>query len=470
MTSYRANTVLLFLFLFAFRVYFAQDSSKVIITGDSFVGEKINGEEIRKFIGNVVITQNNVHIVCDTAVQYLTQNKVELIGNVIITQDTIIVKTKRGFYYGNEKEAFSNEGITLNNGHALLKADAGFYLTETKVARFFNNVSLKDSTRLLTCGQLINFTESDSTVATENVALQDTASTIFADTIKFVRRKNFTDAKGRVKVASPKQSLFIFSERLLNYSDSNYTLLSGRPLLVKLDSTFSSQKDSLIRIDTLFLSANIMESYSDSVSLLKAIDSVLIYRGDFASRNDVTYFFRNENKIFTFKKSEEAKPPILWNGKNQLSGDSIFIFIKNKSLRKINVYGNAVVISQNEGYDYRFDQLSGDTLSMFFDKGKLTQTYVTGNVLSIYYLYDKGEANGLIKSSGKAAKIYFENGKVSKVKLFGSPESEYHPEKLIEGKEQDFTLPTFILYKNRPTKKETIGKWFKSLNLDYNGR
>jgi hypothetical protein len=70
-------------------------------------------------------------------------------------------------------------------------------------------------------------------------------------------------------------------------------------------------------------------------------------------------------------------------------------------------------------------------------------------------MYDNNKPNGLIQSSAESADLFFEDGKISNVKLYGTPESEYHPEPVVMGKEKDFTLPSFIIFNNRPT-KETI--------------
>lgn len=436
---------------------FAQQQEPMTIVGKSFVGKKINGKTIREFIGDVVITQKNIRITCDRAIQNLDENNAELIGNVVITQDTIVIKTPRGFYFGNAKKAYSNSGVYLNNGHVELFADSGYYFSGKQEADFYGNVKLKDSLRTLYSNTLFYFNGKDSALAIGNVELADTSSLLFSDTLIYLTKNKFTDARKNVKIVNLKDSTNIYAEHLFYVPDSNYTLLTGRPLLVKIDSV-KGRSDSLESLDTLFLSANKMESYSDTTSLLVARDSVLIVRKDFASVSEVTFFYRNENKITTFKPSEEGNPPVIWQGNSQLTGDSISILIKNNSLKEIDVYGNAIIISRNTGYKFRFDQLSGDTLKMFFDNGELEKTYVAGNVLSIYYLYDNGEPNGLIKSSGKAAEIFFEKNEVSKVKLLGMPESEYHPEKLIKGEEKSFTLPRFYLYGNRPTRKKVIGE------------
>jgi hypothetical protein len=146
----------------------------------------------------------------------------------------------------------------------------------------------------------------------------------------------------------------------------------------------------------------------------------------------------------------------LWYLYTQLSGDSIDIYLNKNELELIDIRKNGYILSKNEDYLYRFDQMSGDRIKMFFNDRKLSRTEVKGNVLSIYYMFEKDEANGLIKSSARDAKIIFEENTIVDVRLYGSPISEYHPENLVENNEQSFTLPKFIIYGSRPEKLKML--------------
>jgi hypothetical protein len=77
-------------------------------------------------------------------------------------------------------------------------------------------------------------------------------------------------------------------------------------------------------------------------------------------------------------------------------------------------------------------------------------------------MFEEGEPNGLLKSSAKEIGIYFEDGKVAEVKMFGSPISEFHPENLVIDNEKSFILPSFYIYKNKPQKKEFNKMFLKS--------
>ncbi len=145
-----------------------------------------------------------------------------------------------------------------------------------------------------------------------------------------------------------------------------------------------------------------------------------------------------------------------------MTGDSVAIFLVENQINLLKVFGNAFILSQNEKYTNRYDQTSGDTVGLNFDNGVLNRTEIYGNVLSIYYLYEDEEPNGLTRSSSQSAKIVFDNKEVSEVRLYGTPASEFYPENQVKGKELTFTLPLFKFYDNRPRKKELLmddGKW-----------
>ena len=89
--------------------------NRLKILGDSLKGKVVDGQNIREVIGNVIITQDDIKITCNKAIQYISSNNAELIGNVIIVQDSVIIKTERGRYFGNIKIAYSDSTVYLNN-------------------------------------------------------------------------------------------------------------------------------------------------------------------------------------------------------------------------------------------------------------------------------------------------------------------------------------------------------------------
>ncbi len=443
------NSILILFFISS--LLFSQTKTESIrVVGDSLIGRIENGQSIREVIGNVVMTQGDVRITCDRAIQNLTMNSAELISNVVVTQDTVEILTERAYYFGEEQYTYSDTGITLEDGHFVLTADSGYYFFDIDKAIFYSNVQLVDSSSILNSDKLTYYQKTNKLVTVGNVEIISEESAIYADSLIHFRDIKHSEAFRNIVVVDSKNNLTITGNYLIDDQGQKYTRITGSPLLRKVDTTSSGQ------FDTLYIRSAVMESISDSTNRLIATDSVRIIRGDFSSVNTISILYRDENKILTYKKENDIVPPVLWYGVSQMVGDTINIFLKKNQLEKIDIRSNAIIISRNEDYEYRFDQITGDKIDLYFGKNGLEETDVTGNVLSIYYMYEDGEPNGLLKSSSQRAKMFFENNAVVDVRLYESVESEFHPENLVQGKEKEFTLPTFIIYNNKPELRDLL--------------
>ncbi len=433
------------MFLITIKINFSQTNQNIItITGNELIGRVENGESIREVIGNVVMTQGNVVITCDRAIQYIAKNNARLIGNVIAKQDTLTLYTDEGFYFGNERRTYSDKKIKLDDKKVILTAQIGEYFFDDYLADFKTNVKLYDTATTLTADRLLYYRKENKAVATNNVKIRNSENEIYADSLIHLRDKKITYAFNNVMIKNYINNVQIFGDHLEDYQEKNYTLIDENPMMMQIDSTVDSQNDSIISIDTLIMKSNMMESFRDSSERYIAYDSVEIVREEFATKNDFSQYLKNEETIITYKINDEAPKPILWYENTQLSGDSIFIYLKDNVVNKVFVNRNSLIVSNNDSFPNRFDQVFGDSLIMYFDEGDLYRAEIYANVLSIYYLYEDNLPNGLIKSSSKDAIIEFEDKKINEVKFYGEPKSDYHPENLILEKPQEYLLPNLF--------------------------
>ncbi len=449
-------------------VALAQEKPETItVVGDSLVGRVVDGESIREVYGNVILTQGNVRITCSQAVQYLSDNNAELIGDVVATQDTLTITTQRAFYYGDERLAESQSGVKLDDKKVILTAQVGKYYFDLDKAEFNTGVTLYDTTTTLTSDSLTYFKEQSKAVAVGNVKIIDPENIIRADSLTHFREKRITFATDNVSISSKQNNAVIYGDHLEDYGEREYTIIDKNPLLFQVDTTYIQKPDSLaqtagidtvqnFRLDTLVIKSRKMEAFRDTANLFIASDSVEIVRGSFASKNDYTIYRRADQIIETYKINRNAKAPIIWYENSQLTGDSVTVFLKDNEITKLDVKQNAFLLSQSENYPLRFDQISGSRVTINFVDQEIHETDVEGDVLSIYYLYDENEPNGLTKSSAQSAKIIFEENKVEEVKLYVAPNSEYYPEKMVNGNEKSYTLPNYVFYNNRPLKEKLL--------------
>lgn len=437
----------LVLFLVTFSI-FAQNN-RLIIQGDSLTGKNLEGNQIREVYGNVVITQGNVRITCNKAIQSIDNNEAELIGNVVLTQDSTVIITERGYYYGKTKTAYSDRNVTLNKGNLTLIAEKGYYYFDERKSDFYQNVNLYQGNTKLYSQRLIFFQVNDKAVAWDNVIISDTSSVIFADSLIHFLKTDETYGYKNIKLKSYSDNIEIFGEELYYNPDNDYISLNNDCLLVQTDT---SEDGSM---DTLYIKSEKMESSKNGDSnFLIAYDSVKIFKSDFASVNEITFYNRKSEEIRTYLLNETDSQPIIWYEDSQITGDSIYVKTFEKKISMLKVFNKSMVISESDANNYRYNQISGDTLIMNFENGKISETNVNGNVLSIYYIKDDGKPNGLLKSSAKYSKVDFNENRIKLIKMYGSPKGEYHPEKLISGNEKDFFLPLFMLHENKPQIEE----------------
>lgn len=434
----------------------AQQNKMITVIGDSLVGKMINSESIREVYSNVIITQGDVRITCDKAIHFISKNEAELIGNVICTQDTLTIKTPHGYYFGNISKTESHSGVYLDDKKVILTAENGEYYFNEHRAFFESKVKLYDTTTTLTSNQLTYFQQENRAVAIGDVVIFDGENQIIADTLEHFRNTKVTFAFNNVRLINLKNNSEIYGEHLEDYREEKYSKIDVKPLFVQVDTTFTNNEDGSqsIKLDTLFISSKIMEAFRDTSERFYAIDSVKIIKDEFASKNDLTIFYRKDEKIITQKVSTETKQPILWHDKSQLTGDSITIYLDDNKIKQLDVDGTSFMLSQNEHNAVRFDQTSSAQIKLFFNNSKINRAEFFGNVFSIYFMYDGETPNGLTKSNSASTTVIFEDNEVTEVKLYKNPASEYYPEKQVAGNERNFLLPKFVVLQNKPDKKE----------------
>jgi lipopolysaccharide export system protein LptA len=450
------NKLFVFILILFSQALFAQQNQLIIVIGDSLVGKMVNGESTREVFGNVVITQGDVIINCDKAIHFISRNEAELIGNVIARKDTLTIKTPRGFYYGNLSKTRSNAGVYLDDKKVILTADSGEYYFNEDRAFFESKVRLYDTTTTLTSNELTYFQQQNRAVAIGDVLIIDSENEIIADTLEHFRNSKITFAFSNVRLINLKNNSEIYGEHLEDYRERGYSLIDVKPLFIQVDTSYVEYEDSTkeMQLDTLFIRSRIMEAYRDSSQRFYAIDSVSILKSDFASQNDLTIFYRQDDKIVTAKINETAKQPILWQENSQLTGDSITIYLDENNIKQLDVDGTSFMLSQNEYNLERYDQTSSTQIKIFFTDSKISRADFYGNVYSIYFMYDGETANGLTKSNSAETTVLFENNEVTEVKLYKNPASEYYPEQQVTGNEKSYLLPRFVVLQNKPTKEE----------------
>jgi lipopolysaccharide export system protein LptA len=406
------------LFVFTFLSHAQQSNIIDLRHADRLEGKLLNGEEVRELIGNVHFIQfpatgGVVKVWCDRALRYMVQNKIELFGNVKVLRDSVVIRSKEGVYYGDLRLMEGHNGVELERGNTLLTAVNGKYFIDEKRSFFWTNVVLVDTSSIITCSALNYFEAEARSVATGDVHVFENANAVN-----------------------------IYGDSLVHLERQRFTLVLKQPRLVKIDTSAAGI------IDTMVVVSKIMQSYQDTTDRFVAIDSVRMVKSDLSARcGEATYFTQNDVVAL-------QTHPIIWSGENQITGDSIRVYMQDKRLRSLWVKNRAMAVSQvDTSLPNRFNQLTGRELTMFFRDNKLEHVDVRKNATSLYYLFDNSAPNGVNKSSGDQILIDFITGEVDRIKVVKGVQGQYFPEKMIFKREMEYNLDGFRLMKDRPKRQ-----------------
>lgn len=382
----------------------------ILENADNLEGKIIDGQDARELIGNVRFHQENVRVSCDRALQFIASGKVILTGNVVVNDDSLTLRAPRGAYYRDERRAEAFDHVTLDDGSVQLKAGYGEYFIEPKRAFFHTRV-----------------------------VVRDTGSTVTSDSLLYFRTEKRSIATGRVRIVNAADNVTITGNRLDHFSTQQFSRVTGRPIMVQLDSSTPGS------VDTLVVRSRVMESYRDSVKRLVAIDSVEIVRSDLAAIAGNVQFFTQADSMLL------RQAPVVWYQQTQMTGDSINVYLRKRKLHLVTVMSDAFAASRSDSVrPTRFDQMSGELMRMYFAGKGLERIEVDDRATSLYHLYEDSLANGVNKTSGDHIMVSFGDGKVQAIRILGGVEGQYFPENLVEGREAEYAIAGFLWRTNRP--------------------
>jgi len=465
---------LIILFFFFGAKLFAQEKVE-LIHADSLSGSTENGVTLRIASGNVQFKQGNITVYCNSATQFIDQNKVELRGNVKIYQDTLSLFTSKGVYYGNEKRAMGENGVTLKDPNATLRANNGVYFFDNAKAEFHGDVIIINPEYKITSTHLTYLRNTEDSFAKGNVVVTTDSAVVTAENIDFYKRQfktfayekvvidsdstliysdtltHFSDKKesfanGNVKVESLNNNTVLFGNTLENYELKNYTKLAGKSKLIQIDKT---------NPDTLYIYSSVMEAFRVKPEYYIATDSVEIIRTNFYSKCGRGIYYKDSAKVAL------EKEPIVWQDNMQITGDSIYAELPGNKLQSIFVKKLSIpnskpsfLISNNDSlFADRFDQIRARDISIYIWDDKVDSIRAISNASSIYFIYESRKANGVNNSEGDNIYIYFDRveNNVSKIKIEKSVKGVYSPEAEINS--VVLTLPGFLPRSDKPVRR-----------------
>lgn len=381
-------------------------------------------------------------------------------GGKVVNKNSVLT-SREGIYYADVRDVYFRKNVELKNPGYYLKSDSLLYNTESQVARFITQTFIRDSS-----GRTIQTREGyyDLRVGraefTQRTTIVDGDILIVGDQIANDDTAGIAQVRGNGVLIDRKQGVSILANEIFANKKTEAYLATRKPLMI-----VKQEKDSIyITADTLFTAR-----LSD---LLKTPVATAQKKGNEKKRNRVKdstdrYFeaFRNvrifsdsvqavsDSLFYSFRDSifQLFDNPVVWNNKNQITGDTIYLYTRNKKADRVKVFENGFLINQLD--PSVFNQVKATRIDGFFKEGVIDSVRARGSAESIYFLQDKDSAySGINQTASDVMDVYFLNGNLQKVVFRSSVKGTLWP--ISQKKPGDMRLRGFTwLDARRPKTK-----------------
>ncbi len=417
-----------------------QDTTRkrAVVEADSLVATTLDSVRVQRLYRNVRVRQDSTLLRSNRALRYLERRSYVFWGDVVIIErgDTLRADTVR--YDETTKVGRARGSVRLTDGDVRVRAPSGTYDAEVKQSAFREGVTLVDSASTLTSQRGEYFSEAKRAEFYGDVQFEDEDTYLEADSVTYFRDTGNTVARGRVfirrkapdstAVASDTTTqTLLFGDRARNEKTRNYSRVEGRALLVQIraDSTGSPT-------DTLLVRARQMEATrTDSLRRLIAVDRVRIWQQNIAATADSVVYDRITRDALRREVTRLYQSPITWFERTQVSGDTIRVMARDRSIDTVFVDSRAFAAQRDTTLD-RIQQLKGRSMTAYFRQDSLRRIDAGPNAEAIRFLADSEDRLArAVKASGDRVRLSFRNGELRRVGFYQGVQGPVYDRALI---------------------------------------
>lgn len=493
---------ILFSILF-FNVSFivAQETAQVeILWSDEAILEFVENNPVKRLVGNVKLRHKGTLFFCDKANIYHTNNvdaegsirivrpsgttvtgkflnyysdqKLALIReNVVLTDkksklytpdmtydmnietayftnggkvinDSTTITSKHGTYYTKTNQAFFKFDVQLTNPKYKLKSDTLEYNTKQKRNYFYQATTIENDSGYIFCNRgWYDETTNESSFGRGTI-IYNPPQWIMTDSIYYDKKNEFSRIYKTFEYHDTTTKVHIFGDTADYYSKEKHILAYKRPLLVY-------ETDNK---NPLLVRAEILESKElDGKKYFYGHKKVRIYNKDFQGVCDSFDYSENDSLM------RMRINPIAWimekNIATQLTGQVIFMKLKNKNLEKIYVNQDGLIVQEETKSFY--NQISADTINIFMKEKKMDYLHAIKNAKSIYFAKEEPKGYlGLNNSESYRLKALFNDGELSKIIFYEQPKAIFYPTKDINLQNSRLSLFQWLIEQKPKDEKD----------------
>ena len=400
---------------------------------------------------------------------YNTQTKIGIYrsGGTLVNGLTTLTSTE-GYYYGQTRDATFKKNVVLINPDYKVTTDTLLYNTYTNIATFTVPTKIVSGKRIIhTSNGYYNLATKQSYFGSRPI-IQDSTSILIADETASEDSTGNFEARGNAIYRDTAQGYALFANNIKGNKKTSVVLATEKPvmmikqnndsLFIAADTLFSAKLSSIIGSRQIPPARDSMPSV-DSLSLtrqdsskdryIEAYYHVRIYSDSLQATCD-SLFYSAADSVFRLLKN-----PIIWANNSQITGDTIYLYTKNKKPEQVKVFENALAISDVDSSQF-FNQIKGRIINGYFLNGSINFIHTQGNAESVYYTQDDDKKFiGVDKSSCDVINTYFKDKKPERVSRLYNLKGTFYPMQQVN--HEDLKLRGFNWQNDkRPKSREEL--------------
>ena len=362
-------------------------------------------------------------------------------GGKLVNRNSVLT-SKEATYYADLNEAYFRGQVQLKDPQYTLETDSLQYNTTSELTTFIAPTTIIDSSnrKILTREGTYDLKKKKAFL-TSRSTIQDGAVTISANQIQSNDSTGWNLLTGNAVYKDTAEGLSVLANRIeANNKEDNFTATEYPLMILKQEE------------DSIFIAADTL--YSGKLSMLLKKDSTtgntdssaLLEQSELTDKNmndSTDRYFRAYRNVRIFSDSLQAVSdslfysladsvfrlftgPIVWSSENQVTGDTIFLYTKNKKADRLYVAENGVMA--NKTSEEMFNQIKGNRINGYFRDGSLDYVRAKGNAESIYYIRDEDSSFvGINKARGDIIDLRFINKQVDRVVFVNEVKGTMYP-------------------------------------------
>jgi lipopolysaccharide export system protein LptA len=356
-------------------------------------------------------------------------------GGTIVNKENTLT-SKNGHYYSATKELAFHYDALLTNPDYKIQSDTLRYNTITKTCFFLGPSIIISKSDYIYCENGWYDTEKEKAQFSKNALLITKEQKLTGDSLTYDRNAKIGKAFRNIKLIDTAQKSIIYGNYAEYKQKNSEALVTGKAIYARV-----------MENDTLFIAADTLYHRDlDSVNnFLNAYHHVKLLKKDVQAQCDSASLNTKDSLMQLFKT------PILWSHNSQATAKNIKINIGKNTINGFKLDGNSFLIQLVDSLDSipKYNQLSGKTIESFIKQDTIRKTVILGNADAYYYAKNKTKTIGLNKTDCNQITLWFKNNEIDRTTFKNKTNGEVNPLKEIDienAKLKGFTW----LYNNRP--------------------